>query len=317
MEQENYDVVVVGSIMIDLNAYAKCLPKPNETIFGTAFMQSFGGKGSNQAVQCAKLGRKVAMLGRVGNDNYGNSYLQQYEKEKVNFIGKMSNDNSTGIAHITIGEDGSNFITIIQGSNMDLSVEDVNDKKDIISNSKILICQNEIPKESTLHAMKLARDNNVCCIYNPAPAEQMNNLLEILKLSDIVVPNEVELSTLTGLPTTSQQQIQIAAKFLMEQIKCKVVIVTLGEKGCCLLTDDICAFIHTDEVQAIDCVGAGDSFIGTLGVCISCFGNMETSSLLEAITKALFVASNSTTRTGAQISYCSLIDLPSDFLPVL
>ena len=315
MENKDIDVLCIGSCMIDLNAYASHLPKPNETCFGKKFMQSYGGKGSNQIVQAARLGVRTVMIGSLGNDSFGSSYIDQFNKEGVLWKGirSTSPEYTTGIAHITIADNGSNSITIIQGANNLLSEADVINNSDSISKSKVLICQNEIPKEAVLAGLKIAKANNVLSIFNPAPAQSMSELMDILLLADIVVPNEIELSTLTGLSTDNEGQIEIAAKLLMETIKCKFVIVTLGEKGCCLVADDMCVFINTDTVNAIDTVGAGDSFIGTLSACLSSMP-LSTSSLLESTSKALYCASQSVTRNGAQVSYCFRHELPEDFI---
>ena len=315
MDNKDIDVVCVGSCMIDLNAYTSQLPRPNETCFGHHFMQSFGGKGSNQIVQAARLGVRTFMIGSVGDDLYGSSYIDQFSKEGVIWKGirSTSPEFSTGIAHITISDNGSNCITIIQGANKLLSEADVIKNSDSISKSKVLICQNEIPKEATLAALKIAKEWDTLSIFNPAPAQSMSELMDILLLSDIIVPNEIELSTLTGLSTDNDKLIEIAAIKLMESVKCKFVIVTLGEKGCCLVAEDMCVFINTDTVDAIDTVGAGDSFIGTLSASLSKMP-LSTSSLMESISKALYCASQSVTRKGAQVSYCFRHELPEDFI---
>jgi len=316
MDKEiDVDVICIGSVMIDLNAYTSQLPRPNETCFGHHFMQSYGGKGSNQIVQAARLGVRTVMIGSIGNDLYGSSYIDQFKKEGVLWRGirSTSPEYSTGIAHITIADNGSNSITIIQGANKLLSEADVINNSDSISKSKVLICQNEIPKEAVLAALKIAKANNVLSIFNPAPAQSMSELMDILLMADIIVPNEIELSTLTGLSTDNEKNIEIAAQKLMETVKCKFVIVTLGEKGCCFVADDMCVFINTDTVVAIDTVGAGDSFIGTLSACLSKMP-LSTSSILESISKALYCASQSVTRKGAQVSYCFRHELPEDFI---
>ena len=316
MDNKDIDVVCIGSCMIDLNAYTSQLPRANETCFGHHFMQSFGGKGSNQIVQAARLGVRTLMIGSVGDDLYGSSYIDQFCKEGVIWKGIRSSTSpefSTGIAHITIADNGSNCITIIQGANKLLSEANVISNSDSISKSKVLICQNEIPKEAIVAALKIAKANNVLSIFNPAPAQSMSELMDILLLSDIIVPNEIELSTLTGLAIDNDKLIEIAAKKLMESVNCKFVIVTLGEKGCCFVAEDMCVFINTDTVNAIDTVGAGDSFIGTLSACLSKMP-LSTSSLMESITKALYCASQSVTRKGAQVSYCFRHELPEDFI---
>lgn len=313
-EDDVYEVVVCGSIMIDLNAYCKRLPLPNETVKGHSFIQSFGGKGANQAVQSSRLGIKCAMIGCVGDDTFGALYVDQLNKEGVKFRGKTCNGTSTGIAHITISDDGRNSITIIPGANSELTEVDVNQAKDIISKSKVLLCQNEIPKNATIEALSIAHNHHILSLFNPAPAEPLADIVDILKLADIIVPNEVELSTLTGLPTLTEADVEIAARQLMEVAQCKAIITTLGDKGCCLLYDELCVFINADTVNAVDTVGAGDSFIGTLGASL-CRCKLTSSNLLESISKALYCASQSVTRKGAQVSYVTKDELLPEYLP--
>ena len=309
------EVVVVGSLMIDLNAYCHHLPIPNETIKGTSFMQSYGGKGSNQSVQCARLGVTTSMIGCVGDDTFGTSYIEQLNKEHVRFLGKKCAGNTTGIAHITISDDGKNTITIIPGANNELTEHDVNSNSNIIATSKVLLCQNEIPTATTIAALTIAHDNNVLSIFNPAPAEPLEKLINIMTLADIIIPNEVELATLTGLPTLTEIDIEIASRKLMDITSCKAIITTLGDRGCFLLYDDLNVFIHTDSVKCIDAVGAGDSFIGALAASLSrC--KLTSSNLLDSITKALYCASQSVTRKGAQVSYVTKDELMgTEFLP--
>ena len=181
---------------------------------------------------------------------------------------------------------------------------------DLIINSKVLLTQNEISKNTTKTALKIARENNVLSVFNPAPAEPLDSLMELLQLADIICPNEVELSILTSLPTNTQEEIEIAAKKLKEKTNCSVVITTLGDRGCCLLEKENTVFINTEIVNAIDTVGAGDAFLGTLGANLS-----RGEKLFESVVKALHCASQSVQRNGAQVSYVSSNELKPEYLP--
>ena len=229
---------------------------------------------------------------------------------EVNFQGKRSSDTSTGIAHITIADNGKNFITIIPAANNELDEEYIIYKKDLIINSKVLLTQNEIKKETTKTALKIAKENNVLTIFNPAPAEPFDSLIEILQLADIICPNEIELSILTSLPTNTNEEIEVATTKLKEKTNCNKIITTLGDRGCCVIEEDNVIFINTESVNAIDTVGAGDSFIGTLGANIA-----RKENLFNSIIKALHCASLSVQKNGAQASYVSSNELTQEFLP--
>lgn len=236
------------------------MPKLGETIFGTSFQKSFGGKGANQAVQCARLGIKTKMIGFIGNDTYGNEYLEQFDKEGVNTLHiKRSNTSSSGIASIQVDNKGQNSIIIIQGANLDFNASYIHEIEDIISNSNVIVCQNEIPFETTYTTLSLCKTHNTLSILNPAPVS--NDILKLIPLCDIICPNEIELASLTSLPTNTDEEISYAAMKLID-MGCNIVIVTLGARGACLVVNNTIKFFQADVVNAIDTVGAGDSFIG-------------------------------------------------------
>lgn len=282
--------------------YTSTLPLVGQTIQGTSFETNCGGKGANQIVQCARLNVKSGLLSAVGKDSYGGSYLNQLIKEGVDVsMMKSSESSGTGTASICVDEKGQNFIIIVQGANLEISEEDVRLNEESIQNSNILLCQNEIPLSSTIESLKLAKKHKTISILNPAPADA--KILTAVEFCDIICPNEVELSVLTGLPTYTDEEIQTAAAVLLEK-GCKAVIVTLGARGAYMKTNTTSKFFTTSTVEAIDTVGAGDSFIGSLASSIA-----RGSSLNESIERALFCASVSVTRKGAQKSYANVAEL--------
>ena len=238
-------------------------------MFGTSFQTSFGGKGANQAVQCARLGIKVSMAGMVGTDSYGSDYLQQLAKEGVNVDSiKVSSTKTSGTASIQVDSRGQNSIIIVQGANLDLSPAVVQSLEATIEQASIVLCQNEIPVESTKEVLKMCAKHGTVSVLNPAPASAA--MVDLIPLCDIFCPNETELASLSGLPAGTDEEIQRAAERLLS-FGCKIVLVTLGARGAYLARAGECKFFtEVPQVQAVDTVGAGDSFIG---MCIlTCFG---------------------------------------------
>lgn len=246
-----------------LVTYVDDLPKLGETVFGHSFQKTFGGKGANQSVQCARLGVKCAIVGAVGVDSYGDEYLAQLAKERVDTGNlRRSTVANTGTASIQVDKHGQNTIIIVQGSNLDFTPEHVCAVEDSIRQSNIVMCQNEVPVGVTKETLLLCRKHNVVSILNPAPASAA--VLEVLPLCDIFCPNETELASLSGMPTTTDDEIIAAAENLLE-MGCNIVIVTLGARGALLVQRGKFRLFPTVlQVHAIDTVGAGDSFIGKL-----------------------------------------------------
>ena len=239
MNQTNQtEILVAGSCMIDLVSYVESLPKAGETVFGTSFLKSYGGKGANQSVACALLGLNTSFCGRIGDDEFGNDYCKNLLSHQINIthLHKTLNE-LTGVASISVDSNGVNTIVITPSSNSLVSVNDIKDAVNEISTSKILICQNEIPYLATLEAVKIASRQNTLVIFNPAPAKPLRDLREVLTLCDIICPNETELSTLTGLPVATMDEIITAGKFLLTEAYCinTILVVTLGENGALII----------------------------------------------------------------------------------
>lgn len=248
--------------LCSLIAYAEALPKTGETVFGKSFQQSFGGKGANQAVQCARLGVKTTMVGCVGPDSYGDEYLQQLQREGVNSDTVIrSSASRTGTAIIEVDDKGQNTIIIVQGANLELSQDHLHSIENLIADTKVVLLQNEIPIETTRKALLLCKKHGTISVLNPAPASE--HLRELIPLCDIFCPNETELSALAGLPTETDEQIQAAGARLIEW-GCSTLVVTLGARGACVIdkVKQFTLFPTVHQVTPVDTVGAGDSFIG-------------------------------------------------------
>ncbi|XP_048452489.1 ribokinase isoform X5 [Rhincodon typus] len=187
-----YDVVVVGSCMTDLVSFTPRLPKAGETIHGHKFFIGFGGKGANQCIQAARLGAKAAMVSKVGKDSFGDNYIENFKSNGVSteYVGQ-TDEASTGVAPITVNDEGQNAIIIVAGANLLLNSEDLEKASEVIRCAKVVVCQLEIRAAVTLEALKIAHKSGVKTIFNPAPAVADLDP-EFYKESDVFCCNETE-----------------------------------------------------------------------------------------------------------------------------
>lgn len=253
----NNAILVVGSLNADLVVKAPRFPQPGETISGGDLQIIPGGKGANQAVAAARLGARVQMIGRVGGDNFGVFLVENLKSNRVDVSQIKTDDSATGTAVIVVDANGQNSIVISPGANGNLSPADVNPASFL--NSNLILLQLEIPTPTVLHAAQQARAHRLTVILNPAPAKPLP--AELLSNVDILIPNESELSLLTGLPVNDISSAEIAAKKILQQ-GVKTVIVTLGSKGALLVTDTQATHVNAWQVEAVDTTAAGDAFIG-------------------------------------------------------
>eukprot|EP00696_Hemimastix_kukwesjijk_P014819 gnl/Hemi2/28866_TR9576_c0_g1_i1.p1 gnl/Hemi2/28866_TR9576_c0_g1~~gnl/Hemi2/28866_TR9576_c0_g1_i1.p1 ORF type:complete len:335 (+),score=91.78 gnl/Hemi2/28866_TR9576_c0_g1_i1:35-1006(+) len=292
-------VCCVGSCNLDLVTFVKKMPQIGETQHGTKFVTNCGGKGANQAVMAAKLGAQVSMVGKVGKDGFGDRMAANFLTHKID-VGSLlrsSGATSSGVATIYVDEAGHNAITIVDGANFELTPEEVASAAHLITASRVLLCQLEVPVPATVEALRQARQGGVVTIMNPAPA--LPDLpAELLQLSDFFCPNETEASLLTGLPVDTDAQVEAAARALLQR-GCKNVLITLGSRGVALMSDSTpFEIIPAPSVRAVDTSGAGDSFLGSLAVYLG--AGME---VREAIRAANHNAAISVQFEGTQPSY--------------
>lgn len=233
-----------------------------ETIFAKSFTKISGGKGANQAVAASRLGSNVSMIGKLGNDDNGSEIYKCLESDNVNTQNILrDNMNPTGMAIISVNAEGDNSIVVVSGSNMSITKEDIQKCRQTIINSEVIVAQFETPIESTIEAFKIARKHGVMTVLNPAPATQICD--ELLSLTDIIVPNETEVMSITNIKVEDEKTAKIAAeKFLSKGVH--YVIITLGEKGAVLISKEQSILVPAYKVNAIDTTAAGDGFIGAL-----------------------------------------------------
>ncbi len=289
-------ICVVGSCMIDLISRVPRLPALGETLVGHSFHLGYGGKGANQATAAAKLGARVSMVARVGHDVFGQGTLDNFRSLGIATTHVLQDaDRFSGVAPIFVDDRAENVIVIVPGANYGLTPVDVRAAREDIASADVLCCQLEIPVESTLEAFRVARSAGVTTILNPAPAASLPD--ELLGLTDICVPNEVELEMLTGYSAGSLEEAGRAAETLLARGP-RHVIVTLGSRGSLVVTAGSTQHVPAVPVHAVDPTGAGDEFIGALAVFLA-----EGASMADATMAAAAAAAISVTRIGTQVSF--------------
>lgn len=297
-------ICVVGSINLDMNAYVERFPRPGETLHGRRFTTGYGGKGANQAVMAARLGAKVSMVGRVGDDIFGHDMRRNLECEGIhtNFV-KECQGVSSGVAVITIDEQGQNQIIVIPGANGLVTAADVEEAQTAITGAKVLLCQMEVPMEANVAALRIARSAGVTTIFNSAPVSS-EVPEEVYRLSDIFCPNESEAELLTGVPVHTLDDAQLAASIILAR-GARAALITLGAQGGLYVTADQAEHIPAPSVKAIDTTGAGDAFLGSLAHFLA-----AGLPVLDAIARANAIAAISVQHPGTQTSYPRWADLP-------
>ena len=251
------DVLVIGSLNADLVVRAPHFPQPGETISGEDLQIIPGGKGANQAVAAARQGASVSMLGRVGQDSFGPFLLDSLKSDSVDITHVHADESATGTAIIVVDANGQNSIVLSAGANGKVSPLDVNNAS--LLRPSLILLQLEIPTPTVLHAAKYAKQNGIRIILNPAPAKSLPD--ELISLIDFIIPNETELSLLTGLEVKDISSAEQAAKILLKR-GAKNVIVTLGSKGALVVSSKQVTHVDTYKVDVVDTTAAGDAFIG-------------------------------------------------------
>lgn len=276
-EKPQKRILVIGSFITDLGFRVDRYPEEGETLIGHSFQRFPGGKGANQAMAAARLGARVAMVGRLGVDEFGDEQVAGFEAAGIDTSGILRDSEApSGVATVTIDRTGKNRIVIVPGANMRCSVDDVDAVRDRIAEADVLMLQLEIPLETVARAVDVAAEVGTPVILNPAPARPVDQA--VLAKVTYLTPNEVEAEQLTGIPVKSAEQAQQAARKLLSY-GVRGVVITLGERGALVLEQDGARpeSIPAYPVEAVDTVAAGDAFNGALAVRLA-----EGASLVEA-----------------------------------
>ena len=291
-------VTVIGSINLDRTIRVARMAKPGETLHTKEIFTAGGGKGANQAIAAQRLGADTSFIGAVGEDReVSQTMLELLHEDGINCQGIATLSNhKTGQAFVIVDDESENLIYVHGGANMAFKPEHVDQNRDLITQSDFVVAQFETPIDCTTEAFKIARQNGVVTILNPAPAiDQIPE--ELLKVTDMIVPNETETEVITGIKITDQaSMINAAEKF--HALGIKAVLITLGSQGTFYSYAGKIAIIPALKVNAVDTTAAGDTFIGALSSVL----NKDFSNLEDAIKFSNKASSITVQRFGAQPS---------------
>jgi len=286
-------IVVVGSANTDMVVRVDEIPHLGETVIGGEFIRAQGGKGANQAVAAARLGAEVTFVTCLGRDEFGLSSATAYQVEGINtqFI-KWDDAIPSGVALIMVNRSGENIIAVAPGANSRLTSFDIYKAEASFRNASVVLLQLEIPLESVITAIELAKKYQAKVILNPAPAMPLPD--KIMRSVDVLTPNEHELGILAG---TDLGKDLSRGRDYANRAGIKSLIVTIGAEGALVFTEHTACHVPGFQVNVIDTVAAGDAFNGALAVALS-----KGDSLLDSVRYANAVGGISVTRVGAQPS---------------
>ncbi|MDO5676433.1 MAG: ribokinase [Propionibacteriaceae bacterium] len=287
-------VIIVGSLTMDVTAFASPLPKPGETVLGTRFETIPGGKGANQAVAAARAGAQTVIIGCIGTDVFGDMVWANLETEGISTDGVSRVDDRTGVAHIRVDAAGQNDIVVVPLANGHLTPELADEQLRAVAQAgDVLLVQLEVPFPTVERAIATGKELGMRVILDPAPAPAADALTaEVWDGLFAVTPNEFEAAAITGADTDTREGLgQAAAAFTAMGVQ--NVLLTLGERGSYLDGELYAAA----KVQVIDTTAAGDVFAGYLGAAVA-----DGEPLSEALRTAMAAGSIAVTRVGASAS---------------
>ena len=305
-------ILVVGSFVMDVIATTEKVPRSAQTVYGKSFHMAPGGKGANQALQCARLGAQVTMMGCVGDDLFGEKLIEPLKSAGVDVSHVLVRPGvSSGVGHVTLEvteHSAQNRIIVIPGANRTLTVDEVAWIQDEIGTYDMVLLQLEVPLEVNRTVARWAKEAGVPVMLNPAPATDLDD--ELLRYVTYLTPNEQEASMETGLPLASDENgpcradLQKIAAALWDK-GVEHVIITLGGSGSAVVQGSSIRYIpcvHMDHVA--DPTAAGDSFVGALSVGLTAGLSQE-----EALAFASHTAAITVSRMGAMPSLPTLAEV--------
>jgi ribokinase len=286
----NTKICVIGSSNIDQFSYVANIPADGETVFGDSYETGFGGKGANQAIMAGLLGAETTMITCLGGDIFAESTIENFKSNGVNVDHIQRVNGSSGVAPIWVDSTGQNRIIVIPGANNLIDAEKAISSIEKIVDLSVLVGQCEIPMEVNQKVFQFAKNKNITTIFNPAPAQKLDE--EFLEYVNWLIPNEIEFEVISGMKVNDENLINFK-----KEIPCNL-LVTLGENGAVLVKDDNVLYFDAPKVNVVDTTGAGDAFIGAFA-----FGLSSSESLDKSIELAVEKASLSVTKKGTQSSY--------------
>ena len=290
-------ICIFGVFVADLCFVGSKIPIKGQTILGKKHIVGPGGKGSNQAIAAARLNGDISFITKMGKDSHSEMAFDLYKEAGVKTHSIIQDEKLfTGVAGIMIDENGNNAINIVSGAAEHLINRDIDNHIETIKNSEIFLTQMETPDETTIYALKKAKENGCTTILNPAPARKIDE--ENFKLIDFFTPNETEAAFYLNKKIKTEIDIKDAGTELLKK-GVKNVIITLGEKGVYFANKEQNFFLDAFKLKdpVIDTTGAGDAFNGALTVSLA--SNLD---IKEALIFANKIAGISTTKLGAAAS---------------
>jgi ribokinase len=281
-------ITVVGSYATGLTMKVERMPSTGETLLGTGYRVDYGGKGSNQAVGCARLGAIISFVARIGTDPFGEMALSLYRDEGIDITHvKRTTDAPTGVGFIIVeATTGNNCITIDPGANELLTAAEVVQSETAFASSSVVLTQLEIPVAGAEAALACGRERGAVTILNPAPVRPLPTSL--LQLVDILTPNQTEANVLAGLSPTADVEPETVARELIRG-GVKQVVITLGERGALIVTEKSCTHVAAIRILAVDTTGAGDAFNAGMATGLACGGSLEAAVQFAVVTGGLAV----------------------------
>jgi len=291
MSETRKPIVVVGSITMDLVTRTPKIPAIGQTLIGSGFETTPGGKGANQAVAAARLGYPVAMVAKVGDDAYGPALLENLKRSGVDIAGMTQTSGSSGLAPMFVAEDGLNSIVVVPGANGKMDRAAVDNHAKLIRSAGMVLCQLEIPMETLSYTLEFCAKAGVPVMLDPAPAAKLHEAA----FGQVAwfTPNETEAAFYVGDETGAEE----SAKRLLEKGLKGVVLKRGGEGAYVAIEGGKAEWVKPFKVEAIDTVAAGDCFNGAFAVAL-----LEGNDPWMAATFANAAAAICVTRKGAQAS---------------
>lgn len=297
------EVVCIGSLNVDLVFQVERMPVSGESVTGRNLERHLGGKGLNQALAATRAGCQVALVGAVGDDDGGTWMLGELADEGVDATGVERVDGPSGTALIEVDATGANRIVVIPGANGWVNADYTATQVSRLAPAAVALAPLEVPPQAVVGAIRAARAAGMTTILNPAPVPHDGVPEGLLELCDIVIPNEHEATSITGIDVHDVDTALQAGRALMDR-GAGSAVVTLGARGAAWVTTSGTGHVPTYAVRAIDTVAAGDAFCGTLAASLA--GGVEWE---RALQRACAAGALATTVVGASASLPRLADI--------